>query len=112
MFWRANYQVNYLPCIHFSKLMNLQYAIDNGAHIARGSSGYEMVSTTSQLARKINERGWVSTTKGGSLLWLPADNRLVDDSSMCISTAPSRRRMVLDFSKFVHGSSWTKVACV
>ncbi|KAG9076254.1 hypothetical protein FS749_011991 [Ceratobasidium sp. UAMH 11750] len=69
----------------------------------------QLVWTSSLLARHINSEGWVTTADGKLFLWLPPELRQVDDSSICISTTPSRRRMVMEFSKFVHGNSWSQI---
>ncbi|KAF8598059.1 WD40 repeat-like protein, partial [Ceratobasidium sp. AG-I] len=65
--------------------------------------------STSHLARRLTDGGWVSLSEGSALLWLPPDYRVVDDSIVQIS-ARHLPRCLIDFSKFVHGDSWTSVA--
>ncbi|QRW11251.1 hypothetical protein RhiLY_10250 [Ceratobasidium sp. AG-Ba] len=70
-----------------------------------------MLFTSSELARHLDpdRPGWVTTADGKPLLWLPPELRTVDTSLMCISPTGVRRRVVMDFSRFVHGEDWTKV---
>ncbi|KAG8711758.1 hypothetical protein FRC08_015493 [Ceratobasidium sp. 394] len=78
--------------------------------VTSGCADSQLVSTSSLFARHCKSNGWVTTTDGGLFLWLPPDLRTVDDSSICISAVPLRRRLVMDFAKFAHGSSWLSVA--
>ncbi|QRV93344.1 hypothetical protein RhiJN_21362 [Ceratobasidium sp. AG-Ba] len=75
-----------------------------------GSTDAQPVSTSSLLARRMRSDGWVTTPDGGLYVWLPPDLRRVDDSVICISMSPPRARVVMDFSRFVHGKEWTSVA--
>ncbi|KAF8596005.1 hypothetical protein BDV93DRAFT_419444, partial [Ceratobasidium sp. AG-I] len=56
-----------------------------------------------------NKSGWVTSSTAALLLWLPKQRQRVDDSLIQISVAPTPNHVVLDFSKFVHGDSWTSV---
>ncbi|KAG8704494.1 hypothetical protein FRC08_002201 [Ceratobasidium sp. 394] len=77
--------------------------------VTSGCADFQLVSTSSLLARHCTPGGWVTTPDGGLFLWLPLDLREIDDSSICISFEYSRRRMVMDFANFVHGSMWSSV---
>ncbi|QRV96470.1 hypothetical protein RhiJN_24488 [Ceratobasidium sp. AG-Ba] len=68
-----------------------------------------MLVTSAELARHLDpdSPGWVTTEDGKPLLWLPPELRGLDE--MCISATGVRRRVVIDFSRFVHGKDWTKV---
>ncbi|QRV93345.1 hypothetical protein RhiJN_21363 [Ceratobasidium sp. AG-Ba] len=74
------------------------------------STDAQPVSTGSLLARRMRSDGWATTPDGGLYVWLPPDLRRVDDSVICISVSPPRARVVMDFSRFVHGKEWTSVA--
>ncbi|QRV82500.1 hypothetical protein RhiJN_10515 [Ceratobasidium sp. AG-Ba] len=70
-----------------------------------------MLVTSLELARHLDpdRPGWVTTADGKPLLWLPPELRTVDTSLMCISPTGVRRRVVMDFSRFVYGEDWIKV---
>ncbi|KAG8704302.1 hypothetical protein FRC08_002303 [Ceratobasidium sp. 394] len=68
--------------------------------------------TTSELAHLADPNGWVRASDGELLIWLPGNYRIIDDSLMCISPAPVPARPMIDFSRFVHGSSWSSVSAV
>ncbi|KAG9092213.1 hypothetical protein FS749_015913 [Ceratobasidium sp. UAMH 11750] len=78
--------------------------------VTSGCADSQLVSTSSLLARHCGSNGWVTTPDSGLFLWLPPDLQEIDDSSICISARPLRRRMVMDFTKFVHGSLWSSIA--
>ncbi|QRV96435.1 hypothetical protein RhiJN_24453 [Ceratobasidium sp. AG-Ba] len=82
-----------------------------GTHIRTLHTEDRMLVTSAELARHLdlNRPGWVTTADGKPLLWLPPELRKVDDSLMCISHTGVRRRVVMDFSRFVHGEDWTMV---
>ncbi|KAF8594664.1 WD40 repeat-like protein, partial [Ceratobasidium sp. AG-I] len=65
--------------------------------------------STSVLAHYINKSGWVTSSSGALLLWLPKQRQRVDDSLIQISIAPTSGHMLLDFSRFAHGGSWASV---
>ncbi|KAG8713905.1 hypothetical protein FRC08_012654 [Ceratobasidium sp. 394] len=72
-------------------------------------NGQEILLTSPALARHSDSQGWVTTPEGGLFIWLPQEFRWVDESSICIPLTPLRPRMVVDLSKFVHGSSWSLI---
>lgn len=65
--------------------------------------------STSRLAHRLIEGGWVSLTEGNVLLWLLPDHRVIDESMVQIS-ARHVLRYSIDFSRFVHGDRWTYIA--
>lgn len=69
-----------------------------------------MSISTSILAHYANKAGWVSSSNGALLLWLPKQLQRPDDSLIQISIAPTPNHVLLDFTKFVHGDSWASVA--
>ncbi|KAG9098200.1 hypothetical protein FS749_004409 [Ceratobasidium sp. UAMH 11750] len=75
------------------------------------AGGGELLVTSTQLHRHMrpDSAGWLTSNEGELLLWLPPDLRRTDDSLICISPRFVRRRVVIDFSSFVHGSSWTSI---
>ncbi|QRV96434.1 hypothetical protein RhiJN_24452 [Ceratobasidium sp. AG-Ba] len=81
--------------------------------ILEGANGRIRV-TAAELARhiEINRPGWVTTAAGYLLVWLPPEYRAVDDSLMCISDTGVHHRVVLDFTRFVHGEAWTSIVRV
>ncbi|KAG8711757.1 hypothetical protein FRC08_015492 [Ceratobasidium sp. 394] len=93
---RAGFQTRFLPGTRIS--------------VTSGCADSQLVSTSSLLTRHCKSNGWVTTSDGGLFLWLPLDLRTVDDSSICISAVPLRRRLVMDFAKFAHGSLWLSIA--
>ncbi|KAG8718195.1 hypothetical protein FRC08_005746 [Ceratobasidium sp. 394] len=80
--------------------------------ISQHLAGSGRIVTSTQLARYIDSAGWVTTTDGTPLLWLPPELRRVDDSSICISSTRQRRQTLIDLTHFVHGDLWTSVAGV
>ncbi|KAG8717427.1 hypothetical protein FRC08_007514 [Ceratobasidium sp. 394] len=71
-----------------------------------------LMLTTSELAHLADPNGWICGSNGELLLWLPGNYRIIDDSFMCISPEPMHPRPTIDFSQFVHGSSWLSVSAV
>ncbi|KAG8692328.1 hypothetical protein FRC08_009843 [Ceratobasidium sp. 394] len=71
-----------------------------------------LMLTTSEIAHLADPNGWVCGSNSELLLWLPGSYRVIDDSLMCISPQPIPPRSKIDFSQFVHGSSWLSVAAV
>ncbi|KAG8683963.1 hypothetical protein FRC08_013979, partial [Ceratobasidium sp. 394] len=69
-----------------------------------------LTPATSELAHLANPNGWVTSSDGKLLLWLPGNHRVIDDSVMCISPQPVAPRPMVDFSRFVHGESWSSAA--
>ncbi|KAG9093275.1 hypothetical protein FS749_014702 [Ceratobasidium sp. UAMH 11750] len=67
---------------------------------------------TSELAHLADPNGWVSSSSGELLLWLPGNYRRIDDSVMCISPEPVGPQPIVNFSLFAHGNSWPSVAAV
>ncbi|KAF8605753.1 WD40 repeat-like protein, partial [Ceratobasidium sp. AG-I] len=65
--------------------------------------------STSVLAHYINKGGWVTSSTGALLLWLPKQRQRRDDSLIQISTTPTPNHVLLDFSRFVHGNSWASI---
>ncbi|KAG8724799.1 hypothetical protein FRC09_013985 [Ceratobasidium sp. 395] len=66
-----------------------------------------------QLARHIDSSrvDWVNSSPfaGEPLIWLPPELRDEDDSLITISPLGVHRQPVIDFTHFVHGSSWRSV---
>ncbi|KAG8723033.1 hypothetical protein FRC09_005014 [Ceratobasidium sp. 395] len=79
--------------------------------IPRDIAGDRMLVNGAQLARHIHPElaGWVTSTKGEPIVWLPAELRGTDNSMICIYPTHIRRRTILDFTSFVHGASWNSV---
>ncbi|KAG8793289.1 POC1 centriolar protein A [Ceratobasidium sp. 428] len=71
-----------------------------------------VLANSVQLARRMHPEvaGWVTSTEGKPIVWLPQELRDIDDSIVCISSTRIRRRIVVDFTNFVHGTSWTSIA--
>ncbi|KAG8708339.1 hypothetical protein FRC09_001313 [Ceratobasidium sp. 395] len=61
------------------------------------------------LARYANSDGWVTSTKGDLLVWLPAVHRDKDDSLMCMTLNGIAARSIVDLTRFVYGSDWASV---
>ncbi|KAG8713891.1 hypothetical protein FRC08_012674 [Ceratobasidium sp. 394] len=80
--------------------------------LSKHLAGSGLIVTSTQLARYINSAGWVTTTKGRPLFWLPPELRRIDDSSICISSTRQRRQAMIDLTKFVHGDLWMSIAKV
>lgn len=75
------------------------------------SASSAMSLSTGFLARRVDESGWVTSNSGALLLWLPKDRRNRDGSDTQISAdSIMSRHLVLNFSNFVCGSSWTSAA--
>ncbi|KAG8743389.1 hypothetical protein FRC10_012115 [Ceratobasidium sp. 414] len=72
----------------------------------------KLLVTSAELAHYMRPDlpGWVTTAEGKLLVWLPPD--LQETSLICISSTGIRPQIVIDFSAFVHGSSWTSIAKV
>ncbi|KAG8721356.1 hypothetical protein FRC09_008018 [Ceratobasidium sp. 395] len=62
-----------------------------------------------ELARHASSDGWVRSSKGELLMWLPAVHRDVDESLMCTTSNGVVARSTVDLTRFVHGSNWTSV---
>ncbi|KAG8700963.1 hypothetical protein FRC08_004349 [Ceratobasidium sp. 394] len=63
-----------------------------------------------RLARYCQSDGWVCTESNELLFWLPPEYRRGrDDSALVIASDPLLHTVVLDYSSFVHGASWTGV---
>ncbi|KAG8770381.1 hypothetical protein FRC12_004301 [Ceratobasidium sp. 428] len=62
-----------------------------------------------ELARHVSSDGWVKSSKGELLMWLPAVHRDKDDSLMCMTPDGIVARSTVDLTRFVHGSNWTSV---
>ncbi|KAG8764123.1 hypothetical protein FRC12_008254 [Ceratobasidium sp. 428] len=71
----------------------------------------QVLVNSPQLARHIHPEaaGWVTSTEGKPIVWLPPELRGIDDSTICISPTRIRRPIIVDFTNFVHGTSWTSV---
>ncbi|KAG8780932.1 hypothetical protein FRC12_022430 [Ceratobasidium sp. 428] len=74
-------------------------------------AGDRALASSVQLARHMHPElaGWVMSTKGEPVVWLPAELREIDDSMICVYLSRIRRRAVIDFTNFVHGTSWTSI---
>ncbi|KAF8598855.1 WD40 repeat-like protein [Ceratobasidium sp. AG-I] len=85
---------------------------DPNTLIAALCSAPSMLSlSTGFLVRYDNKSGWVTTSDGALLLWLPKDRRRRGDSIIQISSDPTvPQHLLLEFSKFVHGDSWISVS--
>ena len=60
---------------------------------------------------EIPEDGWIRTTEGGLLLWIPREHRFSmysDMSLLCISQGKDRRIRV-DWDRLRHGEDWTSI---
>ncbi|QRV88163.1 WD40 repeat protein [Ceratobasidium sp. AG-Ba] len=66
----------------------------------------------SELAHRASPDGWVKSSKGELLLWLPVQYRDLDDSFLCATPEGIRPRATIDFSHFVHGRNWASVMAV
>ncbi|KAG8723753.1 hypothetical protein FRC09_001900 [Ceratobasidium sp. 395] len=65
-----------------------------------------------ELARHAGLDGWVKSSKGELLMWLPAIHRDKDDSLMCVTPDGMVARSTVDLSRFVYGSNWALVMAV
>ncbi|KAG8718490.1 hypothetical protein FRC09_012599 [Ceratobasidium sp. 395] len=74
-------------------------------------AGDRVLASSVQLApcMHLELAGWVISTKGEPVVWLPPELREIDDSMICVYLSRIRRRTVIDFTNFVHGTSWTSV---
>ncbi|KAG8789767.1 hypothetical protein FRC12_013275 [Ceratobasidium sp. 428] len=74
-------------------------------------AGDRLLVSGSQLARRMDSElaGWVTSTTGGLVVWLPSELREMDDSLLCITSTRVRRRVIVDFTEFVHGESWSTI---
>ncbi|KAG8724739.1 hypothetical protein FRC09_015006 [Ceratobasidium sp. 395] len=86
----------------------------HGTHvptISQDIAGDRVLVNSAQLARHMHpeQAGWVTSTEGKPIVWLPPELRDIDDSIICISAARIRRPIVVDFTNFVHGTSWTSI---
>ncbi|KAG8711267.1 hypothetical protein FRC08_016095 [Ceratobasidium sp. 394] len=74
----------------------------------------KLLVTSAQLARHMHSdlAGWVTSTEGKLLVWLPPELRDIDDSLVSISGSRVRHQGFIDFGAFVHGSSWASIADV
>ncbi|KAG8745416.1 hypothetical protein FRC10_008126 [Ceratobasidium sp. 414] len=79
--------------------------------LPRQAANGKLLVTSAQLARHMHSEldGWVTSSNGELLIWLPPDLRGTDESLICISPQSVRRQVIVDFSAFVHGSSWTSI---
>ncbi|QRV96504.1 hypothetical protein RhiJN_24522 [Ceratobasidium sp. AG-Ba] len=71
-------------------------------------TGNRILVSGGQLIRKINEKGWVTTSDGKPLIWLPHELRSRDESIFCMPPG-LKGHVLIDFSRFVHGEEWMKV---
>ncbi|KAG9126262.1 hypothetical protein FRC07_004185 [Ceratobasidium sp. 392] len=78
------------------------------------AAGNKVLAYSSQLARHMHPEvaGWVVSTEGKPVVWLPPEMREIDDSILCIFPARVRRPTIIDLTNFVHGDSWISVADV
>ncbi|KAG8707874.1 hypothetical protein FRC09_001564 [Ceratobasidium sp. 395] len=86
----------------------------HGTHvptISQDIAGDRVLVNSAQLARHMHpeQAGWVTSTEGKPIVWLPPELRNIDDSILCISPTRIRRPIVVDFTNFVHGTSWTSI---
>ncbi|KAG8776039.1 hypothetical protein FRC12_001125 [Ceratobasidium sp. 428] len=74
-------------------------------------AGGRVLVTSNQLAHRIHGRlgGWVTSTTGELLVWLPQELRQIDDSLLCMPPRRIPHPAVIDFTQFVHGKSWSLV---
>ncbi|KAG9086618.1 hypothetical protein FS749_003521 [Ceratobasidium sp. UAMH 11750] len=74
----------------------------------------KLLVSSAELARHLHPdlAGWVTSSEGKLLVWLPPELRDIDDSLVCISGSRVRHQGFIDFSAFVHGSSWASIADV
>ncbi|KAG8723258.1 hypothetical protein FRC09_004087 [Ceratobasidium sp. 395] len=81
------------------------------ATIPQDIAGNRVLVNTAQLARCMHHKlaGWVTSTEGKPIVWLPPELRDIDDSMICISPTHIRQQITVDFTNFVHGASWTSI---
>ncbi|KAG9089498.1 hypothetical protein FS749_001281 [Ceratobasidium sp. UAMH 11750] len=74
----------------------------------------KLLVTSAELARRMRSdlAGWVTSTEGKLLVWLPPELREIEDSLVCIFSSRVWRQGLIDFTDFVHGSSWALIAGV
>ncbi|KAG8792821.1 hypothetical protein FRC12_004764 [Ceratobasidium sp. 428] len=74
-------------------------------------AGDRLLVPGNQLARRTRSElaGWVTSTTGGLVVWLPSELRKVDDWLLCIVFPHVHRRVVVDFTEFVHGEPWSTI---
>ncbi|KAG8712341.1 hypothetical protein FRC09_019984 [Ceratobasidium sp. 395] len=79
--------------------------------LPQDAAGDKMLVNSAQLARHMHPKlaGWVISTEGKPVVWLPPELREIDDSTICISATRTRRPIIIDLTNFVHGTSWTSV---
>jgi WD40 repeat protein len=72
----------------------------------------KLPANISRLSQHMQSNGWVSLNHSPTLLWIPSEYRRpqIDDSLICISAKSAPSCILIDFSRFVHGTSWTLVA--
>ncbi|KAG9095501.1 hypothetical protein FS749_010340 [Ceratobasidium sp. UAMH 11750] len=74
----------------------------------------KLLVKSAELARQMHPdfAGWVTSTEGKLLVWLPPELRDTEESLVCISGSRVQRQGFIDFSAFVHGSSWASIGDV
>ncbi|KAG8718489.1 hypothetical protein FRC09_012598 [Ceratobasidium sp. 395] len=79
--------------------------------IPRDLAGDRVLASSVQLARHMHPKlaGWVTSTEGRPVVWLPPELREIDDSTIRIYPTRIRRRIIIDFTNFAHGTSWTSI---
>ncbi|KAG8724741.1 hypothetical protein FRC09_015008 [Ceratobasidium sp. 395] len=79
--------------------------------IPQDLAGDRVLVNSVHLARHMHPKlaGWVTSTEGKPVVWLPPELREIDDSTICIYPTRIRRRTIIDFTNFAHGTSWTSI---
>ncbi|QRW00934.1 hypothetical protein RhiJN_28952 [Ceratobasidium sp. AG-Ba] len=77
----------------------------------KSSSNNKRLVSAAQLLNNLDpdSPGWVIAGDGRLVVWLPPEMRKIDSSLVHMSRHGVRHRTVIDFTRFVHGESWTSV---
>ena len=67
-----------------------------------------------KVPASIGDDGWIGTTDGGLLLWVPDQHRnaVLDMSSRCIGRDDRSRPIWILWDKLCHGDNWTSIRTV
>ncbi|QRW15471.1 hypothetical protein RhiLY_14470 [Ceratobasidium sp. AG-Ba] len=85
---------------------------DTRIPMLKSSTNNKRLVSAAQLLNNLDPDlpGWVTAAGGRPVVWLPPEMRRIDSSLVHMSRHGVRHRTVIDFTRFVHGESWTSVA--